>query len=131
MTDQDPIWSFPNLHGKLKIIHLCFKIHFEIGCYKTGFIKLCFTKRGFKKLGFTKLDLILLPLKSQQDLRSFSDLRGNGGTHTDWQVSDDKPPATQDNWGQQDQGPSDLVKVVLLGAPGVGKTAIAQVRTFF
>lgn len=54
------------------------------------------------------------------------DLRGNGGTSTDWQVSDDKPPVTSDNWGQGDQGPSDLVKVVLLGAPGVGKTAIAQ-----
>ena len=61
---------------------------------------------------------------------SFSDLRGNGGTSTDWQVSDDKPPVTSDNWGQGDQGPSDLVKVVLLGAPGVGKTAIAQVCTY-
>ena len=57
-------------------------------------------------------------------------MRGNGGTSTDWQVSDDKPPVTSDNWGQGDQGPSDLVKVVLLGAPGVGKTAIAQVCMF-
>jgi len=54
------------------------------------------------------------------------DLRNGGLPQTDWHVSDDKPPATSDNWGQQDQGPSDLVKVVLLGAPGVGKSAIAQ-----
>jgi len=54
------------------------------------------------------------------------DLRNGGGPQTDWHVSDDKPPATSDNWGQGDQGPSDLVKVVLLGAPGVGKSAIAQ-----
>ena len=58
---------------------------------------------------------------------SFPDLRNGGLPQTDWHVSDDKPPATSDNWGQQDQGPSDLVKVVLLGAPGVGKSAIAQV----
>ena len=56
----------------------------------------------------------------------FADLRGNGGSSGhDWQVSgDDKPPANDKPYGTEG---SDLIKVVILGAPGVGKSAIAQV----
>ena len=63
-------------------------------------------------------------------LLAFSDLRGNGGgSGTDWQVSagtDQPPPSSDKRYGSGPDG-SDLIKVVLLGAPGVGKTAIAQV----
>ena len=66
-------------------------------------------------------------------LSAAPDLRGNGGTiSTDWQVSagTDQPPpsATEIRYGgSSDDNSSDLIKVVLLGAPGVGKTAIAKV----
>ena len=59
-----------------------------------------------------------------------SDLRrdgSNGGT--DWQVSathDDNTQSFDKPYQSESQKPQDI-KVVLLGAPGVGKTAIAQV----
>jgi len=52
---------------------------------------------------------------------------GNGGT--DWQVNathDDGTDSFDKPYQSESQKPADI-KVVLLGAPGVGKTAIAQV----
>ena len=64
-----------------------------------------------------------------------TDLRrdgGNGGT--DWQVNathDDGIDSFDKPYQSESQKPDDI-KVVILGAPGVGKTAIAQVcRSIF